>query len=90
MPDESNRSDSSPQSSSSSQDRSAVDNIRDLTAASKQLVEAGKQITENLTQLSQRAEHASDIGSQVLKSPWLLVAGALTAGTFLILLSRKR
>ncbi len=90
MADESHRSDSSSESNGTAHERSAADNIRDLTAASKQLLEAGKQMTDNLGELSQRVEHASEIGSQVIKSPWLIVAGAIAAGALLLIFSRKR
>lgn len=69
--------------------RSATDNIRQLTEASKQLFEAGKQITESLSQLTRRVERATDVSSQVLTSPWLIVAGAVIAGTAIIMFSRK-
>jgi acyl-[acyl carrier protein]--UDP-N-acetylglucosamine O-acyltransferase len=72
------------------QTRSAAEHIRQLTEASKQLFDAGKQITESLSQLTRRAEHASDVGSQVLTSPWLIAAGAVIAGTAVILLSKRR
>lgn len=72
------------------QQRSATDNLRELTEASKQLLEAGKQMTENLTELSGRVEHAKNVGSQVLKSPWLVAGGAVAAGLVVLLISRHQ
>lgn len=69
--------------------RSATDNIRDITEASKQLFEAGKQMTDNLAELSRRVDHATNIGSEVLKSPWLIAGGAVAAGALILLFSRK-
>lgn len=71
------------------QHRSATENIREFTEASKQLLEAGKQMTDNLSELSERVEHATDVGSKVLKSPWLLVGGAIAAGALMLLISRR-
>ena len=70
--------------------RSTTDNIRELTDASKQLFEAGKQMTESLSDISNRVEHASDVGSQVLRSPWLLAGSAFLAGLLVLAFSRKR
>lgn len=88
MVNESHGSNPSNESNGSSQ-RSTAENIRELTAASKQLLEAGRQMTDNLTELSQRVEHAGTIGSQILKSPWLVVGGTITAGILLLVFSRK-
>lgn len=77
------------ESEKAEQSRSAADNIRELTAASKQLLQAGKQMTDNLSELSERVEHASTMGAQILKSPWLIVAGALIAGTVMLVVARK-
>jgi len=71
------------------QERSATDNIRELSEASKQLFEAGKQLTDNLAELSDRVEHASEVGSNLLKSPWLIVGGSVLAGLLLITLAKK-
>jgi len=68
---------------------STADNIRQLTDASRQLFHAGEQITENLSALSDRVEHASNVGSQILRSPWLVAGGAIVAGTLMIALSRN-
>jgi hypothetical protein len=69
--------------------RSAADNIRELTDASKQLFEAGKQMTENLNELSGRVEHATNVASRIATSPWLLAGGAIAVGLLFILSSRK-
>ena len=90
MAEQSDETPSVTSSESNGRARSATDNLRQLTEASKQLFEAGKQITESLSQLSQRVEHASDVSSQVLTSPWLIAAGAVVAGTAIIMLSRRR
>jgi hypothetical protein len=71
-------------------EKSATDNIRELTEASKHLFEAGKQMTDNLSELSERVEHAKNASSQVLKSPWLVAAGAFAAGALILLISRGR
>jgi hypothetical protein len=69
--------------------RSATDNIREITEASRQLFEAGKQMTDNLSELSRRVDSAAMAGSQVLKSPWLIAGGAVAAGALILLFSRK-
>lgn len=69
--------------------RSAADNVRELTDASKQLLEAGKQMTDNLSELSERVEHAKNAGSDLLKSPWLVVTGAIAAGLLILAVSRR-
>lgn len=71
------------------QQRSASDNLRELSEASKQLLEAGKQMTDNLSELSGRVEHAKNVGSQMLKSPWLVAGGAVAAGVLVLLMSRQ-
>lgn len=71
-------------------DKSATDNIREVTEASKQLLHASQQMTDNLAELSQRAQRATHVGAQVARSPWLIVAAAIAGGTLLITLSRKR
>jgi len=70
--------------------RSATDSIRQLTEASRQLLDAGKQITESLSELTQHVERATDVSSRVLTSPWLIGAGAVLAGTIVIMFSRRR
>ncbi len=90
MPEQSHEGPAVGSAESNGRPRSATDNIRQLTEASKQLLDAGKQITESLSQLTQRVEHARDVSSQVLTSPWLLAAGAVIAGTLIIMLSRRQ
>ncbi|MBV8071181.1 MAG: hypothetical protein JO270_14830 [Acidobacteriaceae bacterium] len=60
--------------------RSAGDNIKDLTQASKQIFEAGQQLVTNLNELQQRVKHATDWRSQLSEKPWLIAVGALVAG----------
>lgn len=78
------------QSGDGAQNRSVADNIRDLTESSKQLLEAGKQMTDNLSELSQRVEHASEVSSRVVKSPWMVAGAAIAAGAIIVALSRKK
>ncbi|HEX4771982.1 MAG TPA: hypothetical protein VH351_14185 [Bryobacteraceae bacterium] len=63
---------------------SAADNIRELTEASKQLIDAGKQMSDSLSELSNRVEHARDVGKSIATSPWLFVGMAVAVGTGLI------
>jgi hypothetical protein len=70
--------------------RSASENIRELTEASKQLLAAGKQLTDNLTELSEHVEHAKNVSAEVLRSPWLIAMGAIAAGALVLLISRHR
>jgi hypothetical protein len=72
------------------QNQSAADNIRELTDASKQLLEAGQRMTENLSELSHRLEHAKNVSSEMLRSPWLIAGAAFAAGALILLISRKR
>ena len=58
-------------------DRSATDNLREIR-------DAGKQLTENIDELSKRVEHAKRRSADVITSPWLLVGGAIFAGLFLL------
>jgi hypothetical protein len=61
-------------SSDHSQSRSASDNVRELTEASKQLFAAGEQLTNNLTELESRVERALDWPSRIGEHA-LLVGG---------------
>lgn len=61
-------------SAAKSETRSATDNVRELTDASKQLFAAGEKLTSNLTELEERVEHALDWRSR-LGAHALLVAG---------------
>ena len=74
----------------SASNRSITDNIRELTASSKQLLDAGKQMTDNLGELSRRVEHASDVSSRVFKNPWMIAGAAIAAGTLVIAFSKKK
>ena len=65
-------------------DRSATDNLGKIRDAGKELLDAGKQLTENIDELSQRVENAKRRSAEVITSPWLLVAGAIFAGIFLL------
>jgi len=65
-------------------DRSATDNLREIRDAGKELLNAGKQLTENIDELSKRIEHAKSRSAEVITSPWILVAGAIFAGTFFL------
>jgi ElaB/YqjD/DUF883 family membrane-anchored ribosome-binding protein len=71
------------------QHSSAAENTRELTDASKQLLEAGQQVTENLSELSHRIEHAKNVSSEALKSPWLTAGAAIAVGALILLISRK-
>jgi hypothetical protein len=71
------------------QTHSTVENLRELTAASKQLFEAGKQMTDNLTELSNRVEHATTVGSNILQNPLFLAGTAAVAGALFIAFSRR-
>lgn len=70
-------------------ERSTTENIKDLANASKQLLDSGRQVKDNLGELSERIEHASDVGTQIFKSPWFLAGSAVLAGTLLITLGRR-
>lgn len=70
--------------------RSATENIRELRDASKELLRAGKQISENLGELSDRVEHAKTVGAQIATSPWLLAGGAIGAGLLFLIFSRQK
>lgn len=67
----------------SSGNRSATDNIREVTEASKQLFAAGEQLTTNLTELEKRVEHALDWRSK-LGDHALLLTGLGIAGVALL------
>lgn len=61
-------------SAAKAENRSATDNVRELTEASKQLFAAGEKLTSNLTELEDRVEHALDWRSRMGEHV-LLVAG---------------
>ncbi|HSU33924.1 MAG TPA: hypothetical protein VLJ11_22040 [Bryobacteraceae bacterium] len=63
--------------------RSATENIRELTDASKKLFAAGEQLTNNLNELEQRVEHALDWRSR-LGDHALLLAGVGLAVSVLL------
>lgn len=71
-------------------DRSATDNLREIRDAGKELLDAGKQLTENIDELSKRVEHAKRRSAEVITSPWLLSAGAILAGVFLLSRGKPR
>lgn len=71
------------------EDRSIGENIRELTEASKQLLDAGKKMSDNLSELTDRVEHAKNLGSDLIKSPWLIVAASVIAGSILVAISRR-
>jgi hypothetical protein len=71
------------------QTHSTVENLRELTAASKQLFEAGKQMTNNLTELSNRVEHVTSVGSNILKNPLFLAGAAVFVGVLFVAFSRR-
>ncbi len=60
--------------------RSASDNIKEVTQAGKQIFAAGQQLVNNLNELQQRVEHATDWRSQLSERPWLLALVALAGG----------
>jgi hypothetical protein len=63
--------------------RSATENIRELTEASRQLFAAGEQLTSNLNELEQRVEYALDWRSR-LGDHALLLAGVGLAASVLL------
>lgn len=63
--------------------RSATENIRELTDASRKLFAAGEQLTSNLNELEQRVEHALDWRSK-LGDHALLLAGVGLAVSVLL------
>ncbi len=69
--------------------RSATDNVRELTQASKQLFAAGERLTTNLTELEERVEHALDWRSK-LGDHALLITGLGIAGFALLWRAFKR
>lgn len=70
--------------------RSATDNIREVAQASETLVKAGKQLKDNLGELSERVENVTERTSDFLKSPWLMltVAAGISFVGFEMLRSR--
>lgn len=65
------------------QNRSAADNIHEITEASKEMFAAGHQLTENLSELEQRAKRATDLKYQISSRPWLIPIISITAGVVL-------
>jgi hypothetical protein len=63
--------------------RSATENIRELTDASRQLFAAGEQMTSNLNELEQRVERVLDWRSR-LGDHALLLAGVGLAASVLL------
>ena len=63
--------------------RSATENIRELTDASRKLFAAGEQMTSNLNELEQRVERALDWRSR-LGDHALLLAGVGLAASVLL------
>jgi len=63
--------------------RSATENIRELTDASRQLFAAGERMTSNLNELEQRVERALDWRSR-LGDHALLLAGIGLAASVLL------
>jgi ElaB/YqjD/DUF883 family membrane-anchored ribosome-binding protein len=57
-------------------DRSATDNIREVAQASETLLKAGKQLKDNLSELGDRVENATERTTNFLKSPWLMLTVA--------------
>jgi Ser-tRNA(Ala) deacylase AlaX len=71
--------------------RSTTDNIREVTEAAKQLYNAGEQLKENLGELKEKAQHATDVQYQLRERPWLLPIVAVSAGILgWLIFSRKR
>lgn len=60
--------------------RSASDNIKEVTQAGKQIFAAGQQLVKNLNELQRRVEHATDLRSQLSERPWLIAVLALAGG----------
>lgn len=56
----------------------------------KELFDAGKQIADDVDHLIQRVERASNLSSRLVKSPWVLVAGAVAAGAVLLRVSMRK
>ena len=61
--------------------RPATDKLGEIRDAGKEFLDAGKQLTENIDEFSEQAKSRS---AEIITSPWLLVAGAIFAGTFLL------
>jgi hypothetical protein len=59
--------------------RSASDNLKELTQAGKQLLEAGQHLLRNLNELQRRVD-ATNLKSQLAQRPWLIAVVALIGG----------
>jgi methyl-accepting chemotaxis protein len=70
--------------------RSIGDNLRELAESSQQLFDAGKQITGNLNEITQRVERASNRTSEVLTSPWLFAGVTITAAILILSFSKHK
>lgn len=66
-----------------SKTRPATENIRDLTDSTRQLFQAGEQVTRNLEELERRAEHATDWRTQIVERPWIAAGIAVLCGVVL-------
>lgn len=66
------------------QSRSVTENIRDLTESTKELFVAGQKLTDNLNELEQRVERATDWHYQLSKNLWV-IAGVAVAGGIVLL-----
>jgi hypothetical protein len=71
---------SSPDESGAKGSASASENIRALAESSKQMFAAGQQLTENLSQLQQKAKRATDLRYQFSARPWLVPVIAVAGG----------
>ncbi len=76
-------------SNTATEDRSVTDNIKELTTASKELLDAGKKMADNLSEITEKVEHAKNVGSDALKSPWVLVAASIFVGVLLVTFSGR-
>jgi hypothetical protein len=71
--------------------RSTADNVREVTEAAKQIYNAGEQLKQNLGELKEKAQHATDVQYQLRERPWLLPIVAISAGIVgWLIFSRKR
>jgi len=62
--------------------------VHEITAASREMFQAGERMTANLEELEKRVEHATDWQARLGERPWLLIGGALLGGFLLSRLVR--
>ncbi len=62
------------------QGRSVSENIHELTESTRALFAAGERLTENLTELEEKAHRATDLKYQISQRPWLIPVLAVAGG----------